>query len=203
MTIYNPIVSNIQLLVEGNDQRNFFGAFLRHISREDIQIQNFRGVNDLQGFLSAFATTEEFSESVTSLSIVRDAEGSAQSAFQSVQSSLANVRLPVPDRPREPIENYLSVNVLILPDENRPGMLETLLCETFADFAMNDCIDTFLDCAGALQGTDIRRPDKSRAHAYISTRPEPQPSVGVAAQKGYWDLDHPSLADIRSFLEAL
>ena len=38
------IKSEIQLLVEGNDQRNFFEAFIDHLSLENIQIQNFGGV---------------------------------------------------------------------------------------------------------------------------------------------------------------
>ena len=203
MPTYNPIVSNIQLLVEGNDQRNFFTAFLRHISREDIQIQNFGGVNDLRGFLSTFATTEEFSESVTSLGIVRDAETSARSAFQSVQSPLRNAGLPAPARPRERVGDSPAMSALILPDDNSPGMLETLLCETFDNTDMDYCTDAFFDCVRDLPGVDIGRPDKSRAHAFISTRPEPQFSVGVAGLRGYWDLDHQALADVRRFLETL
>ena len=44
----------IQLLVEGNDQRNFFRAFVRHLAIEDAQIWNYGGVNDLGRFLRAF-----------------------------------------------------------------------------------------------------------------------------------------------------
>lgn len=35
------IKSAIQLLVEGNDQRNFFEAFTSHLSISNVQIQNF------------------------------------------------------------------------------------------------------------------------------------------------------------------
>ena len=48
------------LLVEGNDPRNFFEAFLRHLSLSNIQIQNFGGVNELRGFLRGFADTPRF-----------------------------------------------------------------------------------------------------------------------------------------------
>ena len=47
------IKSAIQLLVEGNDSRNFFEAFIEHLSLADIQIQNFGGVYELSGFLRA------------------------------------------------------------------------------------------------------------------------------------------------------
>lgn len=206
MPVPDPITSNAQLLVEGNDQRNFFEALIshtRHISLQDIQIQNFGGVGELRSFLETLAASDEFKDRVQSLGIIRDAEESAGSAFQSVQSSLRNANLPEPARPREPMDGSPRVNVLILPDDDSPGMLETLLCQTLVSDPVNDCIDTFFECARKLPGADIRRPDKSRAHAYISIHPEPQSSVGVAAQKGYWDLDHSALADVRRFLESL
>ncbi len=203
MPVPAPIVSNVQLLVEGNDQRNFFGALARHISIESIQIQNFGGVDELRGFLETLAASDEFKDGVQSLGIVRDAEESARSAFQSVQSSLRNAGLFVPGRPRERAGDSPAVNVLILPDDDRQGMLETLLCETLANTPINDCIDDFLDCARALPNADIQRPDKSRAHAYIATRPEPQFSVGYAAMRDYWDLDHDALRNARRFLLSL
>ena len=140
-----------QLLVEGNDQRNFFEAFLKHLNRQDVQIQNFGGINELRGFLT--------------------------------------------DCPR--------VSVLILPDGRSPGMLETLLNRSFADDSVNGCIDVFFQCVNDLPGRQIQKPEKARTHAYLSTRPEPQFSVGVAAKNNYWDLDHEEFEPIRSFLAGL
>ena len=54
------IKSVIQLLVEGNDPRNFFEAFIEHLALADIQIQNFGGVSELGGFLRAFVTRQVF-----------------------------------------------------------------------------------------------------------------------------------------------
>lgn len=203
MPIPTHVDASIQLLVEGNDQRNFFRAIVHHMGICDIQIQNFGGVNELRDFLVVLVNQDDFSLMVKSVGIVRDAEESARSAFQSVQSSLANAGLNTPTKPRERVGDSPGVSVLILPDDNRPGMLETLLCETFADAEINGCIDVFFDCAHNLPEVDMRRSHKSRAHAYISTQPEPQSSVGVAAQKGYWNLDHSALANVRSFLNTL
>ncbi|MCE2484944.1 MAG: hypothetical protein J4F42_05490 [Desulfurellaceae bacterium] len=91
----STIESRIQLLVEGNDQRNFFEAFIDHLSLADIQIQNFGGVTDLRPFLSILVKRSGFRETVQSVCIVRDAETSAQAAFQSVQSSLEKAGLSV------------------------------------------------------------------------------------------------------------
>ena len=142
----NTIESGIQLLVEGNDQRNFFEAFIEHLSLADIQIQNFGGVADLRPFLSILVKRSGFRETVQSVGIVRDAETSAQAAFQSVQSSLSNAGLPVPNQPERRAGSSPAVTVLILPGNNRPGMLETLLNETFANTPVDDCINAFFGC---------------------------------------------------------
>ena len=195
------IESSVQLLVEGNDQRNFFEAFVKHLSLDNMQIQNFGGVDELRSFLLALATAPEF-RTVDSVGIVRDAEASGESAFQSVQSSLANAGLPVPDRPEERTVDSPAVTVMILPGGAQGGMLETLLCETFEGSPMDGCIDGFFACAEALPDS-VARSDKARAQAYLATQARPHLSVGMAAKNGYWDLDHSAFGSVRSFLGAL
>lgn len=198
----NPIESEVQLLVEGHDQRNFFDALCESMTLSQIQIQNFGGVTDLRTFLSLFVKYPGFTD-VRSIGIVRDAERSAQSAFQSVQDSLRGAGLPVPSRPAQTASGSPSVSVFILPDNSNSGMLETLLCQTFQGEAIDDCIGDFLSCALSAGGEDLRNPDKSRAHAYLSTMPRPEVSVGVAARRSYWNLDHPAFGEIRTFLRTL
>ena len=140
------ITSPIQLLVEGNDQRNFFEAFIEHLSLDNIQIQNFRGVNELRGFLLVLVNAPGFRETVQSVGIVRDAETSAQAAFQSVQSSLRNAGLAAPSRPEDRTSSGPAVTALILPGDNSPGMLETLLCQSFVDTQEEACINAFFNC---------------------------------------------------------
>ncbi len=60
MTGSIQIKSEIQLLVEGNDQRNFFEAFIEHLSRANIQVQNFGGVNDLSRLSTRRGFTRPF-----------------------------------------------------------------------------------------------------------------------------------------------
>ena len=191
------------MLVEGNDERNFFGAMLRHLNMDGVQIQNFGGVDNLRNFLTTFARLDDFLESVGSVGIVRDAETSAEPAFRSVQGALRNAGMNVPNAPGVKIDGSPSVSVFILPDNESGGMLETLLCRTFEDTPMNGCIDGFFDCVSGETGERLHRPEKSRAHAYIATTPEPQVSVGVAAQRGYWNLDHAAFGGVRRFLQSL
>lgn len=197
------IKSAIQLLVEGNDQRNFFEAFTSHLSITNVQIQNFGGVNELRDFLEGLVSATGFRETVQSIGIVRDAETSASGAFQSVQSALNNAALPVPNSPAERTGTSPAVTVLILPGDDRQGMLETLLCESFAATPVEDCIDDFFKCVESLPDMSIDRPDKARAHAYLSTKPNPHFSVGVAAKNDYWDLNHSVFSTVRDFLQTI
>ena len=200
-----PIEREIQLLVEGNDERNFFGALARHLSICNMQIRNFGGKEKLRGFLRGFRNDPDFPDIVRTIRIVRDADASAASAFQSVQDSLRGAGLPVPARTGARSGGRPDVSVFVMPDNDRPGMLETLLHDTFRGTPIDGCIDSYFECVRGLSGVDLQRPDKSRVRAWLATRPEPHVSVGVAAQKekGYWEMDHPALAGVREFLLAL
>ena len=207
------IESAVQLLVEGNDERNFFRAFIKHHSGKlllgKIQIQNFGGGTQFSAFLRLLVNSTDFPDKVRSIGIVRDAEDSVKGAFESVQTALRNAnaklseddRLPVPDCPEKRKENdKLAVEVLILPGGGcQEGMLETLLCKSFKDAPENRCIDEFFECVEPLLEEPIKHPDKARTFAYLTTRPDPHHSVGVAAEKK-WDLDHEVFDGIREFL---
>lgn len=204
------IRTEVQLLVEGKDERNFFEAFTEHLHLPKVQIRVFDGKDRLRDFLETLARVTAFRR-VRSIGIVRDADESADSAFQSVRTSLGNanaairssgVEFPVPDHPGRLVGERPALSVLILPGEGQKGMLETLLCRTFADGDVDSCIDRFFQCAEK-SGSSIRRPDKARARAYLATTPDPHVSVGVAAQKGRWDLDHGAFDGVRSFLMSL
>ena len=203
MAEFEQVELGIQLLVEGNDQRNFFEAFKRHLSLEDIQIRSYGGGPDLREYLKGFVRIDGF-DTVRSLGVVRDAESSAENTLRSVQGSLRDVGLTVPAHPALRSGNNPTVNVLILPDNSRPGMLETLLCETFAGTPRDNCIEAFFECISAIDENAVKRPDKARAWAYLTTKPDPHHSVGFATMKGYWgDLDQPVFDGIRNFLSSL
>lgn len=183
------------LLVEGNDDRNFFNVMLKHCDRDDIQVLEFGGVYKLRSYLPALVASPGWHQ-VVSLGIIRDAENDAESAEASVRGAAANAGLQMDgSAPR--------VSLLVLPDGERPGMLETLLCDSFADSPINDCINEFLACSTERAGANVKRMAKARAHAYLATREDPHVSVGVAAQKDYWDLDHPAFEQLRGFIADL
>lgn len=190
------IRSASQLLVEGRDYVHFVSALTKEHSIATPQLQNFGGVNELSSYLTAFVRAAGF-ETVERLGVLRDAEGSSQSAFQSVQGSLEAAGLVVPKKPGQIEPGQPSVGVLIVPDHGG-GMLETVLCTTLAETPIVNCIDEFLQCAHAA-GAEIRR-HKARSSAYLATRAVPGLAVGVAAKKGYWDLHHEALKPLVDFV---
>ena len=195
----------VQLLVEGKDPKNFFEAMLKDMDvASDIEVRDFGGVNELSGYLRLFVRIQEFSM-VKRVGIIRDAEENAVGAFDSVCNSLNAAGLPVPRNREEFTGEVPSVGVAILPGDNQPGMLETLLCKTFADSLEDSCISEFFECVKKSTGQEIVRRDKARTQVFLAKKPRPFLSVGVAAQRkyGYWDFNHSGFDRIRGFLTGL
>lgn len=192
-----------QLLVEGKDQKNFFEKMLSDIGRRDsVEVHDFGGVTDLNEFLAAFVQRSGF-DRVQSLGVVRDAEKAVVSAFDSVRGGLDAADLPVPVAIGESASRAGSPTVAVFILGGDGGMLETLLNRTVAQEPEQECVDLFLECLERVRGVPIPRPEKARSHAWIATRDRPEVSVGVAAKKGYWSLEHPALDDLRAFLQGL
>ena len=203
MTLPIQIKLSKQLLVEGKTQQNFFEALINKLNLDGLQIQDFGGVRELRGFLLALKNSSNFN-AVESIGIVRDAvEGLAVNACRSVESALRNADLPIPDESNSSNGENLAVRVFILPNNADTGMLETLLCETIENDDLVCCIDSFFECVGDLPGISKKRRDKARAQVFLSTKDNPGCSVGVAAKKGYWNLEHEAFDGVRKFLNSI
>lgn len=197
LTIPRDTIGSPALLVEGKSGVNFFEALLRHLGLR-ISTRNFGGVDELRPFLMAFAQQPEF-EAVPSLGVVRDAEeGEAASARQSVRDAIERVATSLGGRRAVVLRR---TSILILPDDRVAGSLETLLWRTVPADRKRRCVDDFMECVGRTEPGV--RDDKARVQSWLALKPRPGVSVGVAAQKGYWNLDHPELHHVRSFLSRL
>ena len=192
------------LLVEGNDQRNFFEAFLSQIDiADDVQVMNFGGIGDLRKFLSALVKMPDFSD-VQSVGLVRDAENSEVGAVQSVQSSLESAGLPIPTQAGvNGVDGHPRVGILILPGNGQPGMLETLVNRTFADTEIDNCISDFFVCVKKSATKSTYQKDKARTFAFLAVTPNAHHSVGVAAKQGVVNVQHGAFNEVRNFLRRL
>lgn len=194
------------LLVEGRDEEEFFKALLKHISVRDVQVMNYGGKAKLREHFRLIAKAPGFGR-LSLLAIMRDANSNASSAFQSVCDVLRHFDMPHPDVPGElTSDTKPRVGVFVLPGQERPGMLEDLCLSTVAMHPVLGCVERYMECLTE-RVDDIREgprnESKARAHAFLAGMPEIVNSVGLAAHRGYWDLDASALQDLRSFLEAL
>ena len=197
-----------QLLVEGRDAEEFFEALLRDMnSLEEIQIQNFGGINELPSFLRSIQIAPgpdgTLVSDIVSMGIIRDAEGPPEDAFKSVCSALSNTGLDTPNQPEIFDGNSPRVGVLILPDAVTKGMLEDLCLRSVEGHPAMQCIDEYFDCLESQTDSMPRNISKAKVQAFLASMPEQVLHLGLAAHKGYWPWDNSAFDHIKRFLSSL
>ena len=191
-----------QLLVEGREDVQFFGAFLRYLEIDAIQVRDYEGKDNLRRYLRAFTGLVGFPQ-VQSIAIVRDADDNALSALQSVQDSLRNTGLAAPNRFMTPTAGPPRISAFIMPDNSSSGALEKLCLSALADEPAMSCVDEFLQCVNDRAGSGSRDEDKARIHAFLASREDPELRLGEAAQRGYIPWNHSAFTSLVQFLKDL
>jgi len=197
-----PIKESKQLLVEGRSDEEFFKALMRNMGIEGIQIQRYEGKDRLRNFIERFRSQSNF-KMVVSLGIVRDADNNAKSAFQSVCSALKNAGLSHPKQPESFEGTKPRIGVLVLPDANTPGMLETICLRSVTDDPAMKCVDEYFNCVQEQLGYLPKTINKAQVQAFMASKPETVWQLGEAAQKNYWQLDHPTFDHVKRFMNDL
>ena len=198
-----PIARPRVLIVEGRDAERFFHAMLVQMGlRDDFDILDWRSVGDWRHYAATLRRTPGFRD-VTALGFVRDAEASAESAFQSVCGLVRDVALSVPPAPMAVADGNPRVSVYILPDCREPGMLETLCLRSLGDDPVLRCVDEYLACVVNAGAHPPRHPAKARLHAFLASREKPDLLLGEAAQAGYFPWHSPAFDPLKRFLLAL
>lgn len=198
ITITQPNV----LLVEGDEDKVFFEALIKHLHLQDIQILPIGGKEKLRRNLRALVKTPGFTK-VTTLGVVRDADTDPNAAFQSVRDTLQAVNLPAPERPLAPVGHSPRVAVMILPGESAPGMLEDLCLEAVVQDPAMLCVEQFFEC---LQQEKLSLPDnmsKAKVQVLLASRRKAGLRLGEAAQAGYWPWDAKAFEQMRNFLQQM
>jgi hypothetical protein len=203
-----PIDARKQLLVEGRTPEIFFREWVEAIGLNgQVEVRDYGSLTDLADFLKVFTSKKEFREIVTSVGIIRDAEDKpAQSAFQSVCSSLRVVGLTCPEVCGSFSSGQPRTGIFVLPDCERPGMLETLCWTSLEDEPKNEpelaCVMAHLDCLGRAN-VQTRNPAKAKVWTYLSGRCEIDPLVGRAAQAKIWNWESAALRRLSDFIKLL
>lgn len=192
------------LIAEGKDEENVFSKLIKHIGLQGVQVIGRGGKTQFRSLLRLLKEDPAFS-TVESLGYARDADTDYHAAFQSVCNVLQAEGLPVPTEARTPTSGTPPprVTVMILPWDNRNGVLEDVCLASVKEDPAMTCVDAYLTCVCEQGGSSPRNLSKAKAHAFMASRTEPCVRVGEGALKGYWNFDHPAFDQIKEFLAQL
>jgi hypothetical protein len=203
MPDYKKIEKAKQLLVDGDDAFSFFTNFLGHLDISDIQIQNYGGNDELNGFLKAFCKAPGFQEKLKSIGVVRDAEKNPKSAFQSVNGLLKKVKLPIPKKPSEITNTKPCVSVYILPDAKTKGMLETICLRSVERDPAMICVETYFKCLKRDTKKLPRNLEKARVQTFLASRKKVPRTLSIASKQNIWPWDSPVFESLKNYVKSL
>ena len=193
-----------QLLVEGEDDRRVFGALIKSLSVEGIQIHNYGGKTNFRNFLRNFIEDDDF-EKVRSIGVQRDADTSTKNAIRSVKNALTDLNLPSPSAPvqlaSEP--GVPGVAYIVVPGYKSSGSIEDVCLDSVADYAVMDCVESYMACLGKVSSGNFSPTPKARAYSYLASRNRPNLRVGEAAEAGVWNFGADSFSSLRDFVQLL
>jgi hypothetical protein len=206
------IVERKLLLVEGKDEVNFFTAALQnHLMLSGIQVIDYSGKANLSAFLRTLLADPAF-PNVTGIGIVRDADdtppgartAAAAAAYDAIRGALTaqGVQLPCPPGHAQFAAGPPHIGAFVMPNGTGDGMLETLCISSVSAEAAYACVTEFFNCLQQY-GVTPKNMHKARARAWLSSRPDPDKGVGLAALSGYWPFTDHTFDDLWNFLKAI
>ncbi len=207
----NPIKSKKILAVEGQDEENFFDALLRNMKLTDFDIRQVGGKDQFKNKLPALKNVSGFfkadgSPFVTHLAVVRDEN--SDNAFASVTNILKKEGFTPPKKHGLFSNANPKIGIFIMPGETVKGtMLEDLCLKTVENHKAMQCVEEFASCVSALP-TSPKNISKTKVHVFkaqvfLAAQPEVVDTVGLGAQKKYWDFESPALEELKQFLSNL
>lgn len=190
------------LVVEGRDEELFFGALLKHMQLQNIQVMPIGGKTNLRPNLKALTLSPRFSE-VTSLGVVRDANDDPSAAFSSVCDALRAAGLDAPQKTLVTAGDSPRVTVMILPEENIPGMLEDICLRVVENDRATSCVGQYFQCLREQTLSLPRNISKAKLQVFLASRSEAGKRLGEAAEAGYWPWDQKAFEPLKHFLQQI
>ncbi len=186
------------LLVEGKDEVSVFERLIDQLCINDIQTIDVGGKDQFQRRFPALMVRPGFTQ-VEQIGLIRDADDSFADAFDSLCGVLMAAGYPTPSANGLFSSGKPAIGVFVLPNNQTNGVLEDLLVDSVDQTDAFNCVDSFSDCISELENRP-KNLSKSKAQAYLAAMPDECRSVGVAAQKGYWNFDASCFEPLKSFL---
>lgn len=176
------------VVVEGPEDRTFFGSLAEHLGITDhLYFVVCNGKDTLRTYLANILNDTNFT-SIRHIGIICDNDfpdsrkGKAglqvlhdeiDAANQAILGDFQGRRqLPKPSKPREAAGTKPKVSVLLLPDDDRDGMIENLVLKAIGKDDITGCVDAYFACLETDAHLSLReaREPRSRLSVYISGR---------------------------------
>ena len=174
------------LVVEGPEDKTFFGGLAKYLGiQQEIYILVCNGKNNLKTSLASILNDGNF-RNFDHIGIIcdndfpesRQGKGALETVLEEIDGANDKVdkqlksrrQLPRPENPRVPVGTKPKVSVLLLPTDERDGMLENLVLDAIGVDEITKCADAFFACIkkqAQLKPRDARKP-RSRLSVYIS-----------------------------------
>ena len=197
------------LLVEGQDDYQFFQRIIERRRNEGIQVIPYDGKDNLGNFLvNALVPRLRSPNTVKAIGITRDADDDFARAFQSVGDSLRLAGLPVPSAPLTYAEGTLydseiRVAAYVMPDNASPGDLETLCLNAVSRSPAMPCVESYISCLREIDHLPGQE-SKARLRAFLSANPDnPNLLIGQAIAARVIPWDSPAFDGVHRFLDML
>jgi len=193
-------------------------AFFRHLCEvrgiQGFQAERTGGGN--AGFLRYFKglPAQSGAERLKGVVVASDNDDTPDASFKLIRDQLKKAKVPAPDNPLETVKWAacdFAVTVLMIPFVNgasQKGCLETLLLQSVtARFpAINQCADSYLDCAGVNGWANAGSIAKMRLRSILSAAWAEDPYLGLQwamnPTKDLIPLQHRCFDEIAEFLRA-
>ncbi len=199
---HGPIIYKKIIAVEGPDDDNFFDALLRRMNIKDYDIRFVGGKDEFKNKLPALKNVSGFfnangSPFVTHLAIIRD--GNGDNAFESVTNIIKKEGFTPPKKHALFSNGNPKIGIFIMPGTTVKGtMLEDLCLKTVEKNPEMKCVNEFASCVSAMEPKP-KNMSKAKAQTFLAAQPEIANSVGVGAQKGYWNFESTVLEELKQF----
>jgi hypothetical protein len=161
------------LLAEGEDAKYFFWYLLSALGIENIDVHDYHGIKDLTKYIHTLQKLDNYN-TVKTILVARDAEKSAISAVQSVNTSLkANGIITTEIKPFEIAAQTIKTGIMIFPgiDENgkviEAGTLENLCLKIFKEQIIVEKTEGYI-LDYQKEKNQFKHPHKNRLHAALS-----------------------------------
>jgi hypothetical protein len=189
------------LVVEGNDEINFFGALLNHMGISGVDVREVGGKEQFKKKMPALVKTTGFS-GVEIIAIIQDADDDAGSTTQRIKDVLKRNGLEPPYGHGKFSHGNPRVGIFIVPDGSGKGMLEDLCLSTVKRHPAMPCVELFVQCVSQLDEPPHNM-GETKAQAFLAAMPEIVNNVGIGAQKNYWEFECKESKCLKSFLQNL